>query len=77
MEERVAMSRIRKTIANRLHTATQSTAMLTTFNEIDMSAILDMRSNYKEAFENKYSVKLGFMSFFVKAAVESLKKFPL
>ncbi len=76
MEERVAMSRIRKTIANRLHLATQSTAMLTTFNEIDMSAILDMRSNYKEAFENKYSVKLGFMSFFVKAAVESLKKFP-
>jgi 2-oxoglutarate dehydrogenase E2 component (dihydrolipoamide succinyltransferase) len=76
MEERVAMSRIRKTIANRLHSATQSTAMLTTFNEIDMSAILDMRSNYKEAFENKYSVKLGFMSFFVKAAVEALKKFP-
>ena len=76
MEERVAMSRIRKTIANRLHSATQSTAMLTTFNEIDMSAILDMRSNYKEAFENKYSIKLGFMSFFVKAAVEALKKFP-
>jgi 2-oxoglutarate dehydrogenase E2 component (dihydrolipoamide succinyltransferase) len=76
MEERVAMSRIRKTIANRLHSATQSTAMLTTFNEIDMSAILDMRSNYKNAFENKYSVKLGFMSFFVKAAVEALKKFP-
>ncbi len=76
MEERVAMSRIRKTIANRLHSATQSTAMLTTFNEIDMSAILDMRSNYKDAFENKYSVKLGFMSFFVKAAVEALKKFP-
>jgi len=76
MVERVAMSRIRKTIANRLHSATQSTAMLTTFNEIDMSAILDMRSNYKDAFENKYSVKLGFMSFFVKAAVEALKKFP-
>ncbi len=76
MEERVAMSRIRKTIANRLHSATQSTAMLTTFNEIDMSAILDMRSNYKDAFENKYSVKLGFMSFFVKATVEALKKFP-
>ncbi len=76
MEERIAMSRIRKTIANRLHSATQSTAMLTTFNEIDMSAILDMRSNYKEAFENKYSIKLGFMSFFVKAAVEALKKFP-
>ncbi len=76
MEERVAMSRIRKTIANRLHSVTQDTAMLTTFNEIDMSAILDMRSSYKEAFESKYSVKLGLMSFFVKAAVEALKKFP-
>ena len=76
MEERVPMSRIRKTIANRLHSATQNTAMLTTFNEVDMSEILAMRSSYKEAFEKKYSVKLGFMSFFVKAAVESLKKFP-
>jgi len=76
LEERVPMSRIRKTIANRLHSATQNTAMLTTFNEVDMSAILSMRSNYKEAFEKKYSVKLGLMSFFVKAAVESLKKFP-
>ena len=76
LEERVPMSRIRKTIANRLHSATQNTAMLTTFNEVDMSAILSMRSSYKEAFEKKYSVKLGFMSFFVKAAVESLKKFP-
>ena len=76
LEERVPMSRIRKTIANRLHSATQNTAMLTTFNEVDMSSILSMRSSYKEAFEKKYSVKLGFMSFFVKAAVESLKKFP-
>jgi len=76
LEERVPMSRIRKTIANRLHSATQNTAMLTTFNEVDMSAILAMRSSYKEAFEKKYSVKLGLMSFFVKAAVESLKKFP-
>jgi len=76
LEERAPMSRIRKTIANRLHSATQNTAMLTTFNEVDMSAILSMRSNYKEAFEKKYSVKLGLMSFFVKAAVESLKKFP-
>jgi len=76
LEERVPMSRIRKTIANRLHSATQNTAMLTTFNEVDMSAILSMRSIYKEAFEKKYSVKLGLMSFFVKAAVESLKKFP-
>ena len=70
------MSRIRKTIAKRLHSATQNTAMLTTFNEVDMSAILSMRSTYKEAFEKKYSVKLGLMSFFVKAVVESLKKFP-
>jgi len=76
LEERVPMSRIRKTIANRLHSATQNTAMLTTINEVDMSAILSMRSSYKEAFEKKYSVKLGLMSFFVKAAVESLKKFP-
>jgi len=76
VEERVPMSRIRKTIATRLHSATQNTAMLTTFNEVDMSAILSMRSTYKEAFEKKYSVKLGFMSFFVKAVVESLKKFP-
>ena len=76
MEERVPMTRIRKTIANKLHSATQNTAMLTTFNEVDMSEILPMRASYKEAFEKKYSVKLGFMSFFVKAAVESLKKFP-
>ena len=76
LEEKVPMSRIRKTIANRLHSATQNTAMLTTFNEVDMSSILSMRSSYKEAFEKKYSVKLGLMSFFVKAAVESLKKFP-
>ena len=76
MEERVTMTRIRKTIANKLHSATQNTAMLTTFNEVDMTEILSMRASYKEAFEKKYSVKLGFMSFFVKAAVESLKKFP-
>ncbi|MDC0075501.1 dihydrolipoyllysine-residue succinyltransferase [Candidatus Thioglobus sp.] len=76
MEERVPMTRIRKTIANKLHSATQNTAMLTTFNEVDMSEILSMRASYKEAFEKKYSIKLGFMSFFVKAAVESLKKFP-
>jgi 2-oxoglutarate dehydrogenase E2 component (dihydrolipoamide succinyltransferase) len=76
MEERVPMTRIRKTIANKLHSATQNTAMLTTFNEVDMSEILSMRASYKEAFEKKYSIKLGFMSFFVMAAVESLKKFP-
>ena len=76
MEERVPMSRMSKTIAKRLHSATQNTAMLTTFNEVDMTEILAMRKSYKEAFEKKYSVKLGFMSFFVKAAVEALKKFP-
>jgi 2-oxoglutarate dehydrogenase E2 component (dihydrolipoamide succinyltransferase) len=76
MEERVPMSRLRKTIATKLHSATQNTAMLTTFNEVDMSAILSMRKSYKEAFAKKYGVKLGFMSFFVKAAVEALKKFP-
>jgi len=76
MEERVPMSRMRKTIAKRLHSATQNTAMLSTFNEVDMTEILAMRKSYKEAFEKKYSVKLGFMSFFVKAAVEALKKFP-
>ncbi|HIE77574.1 MAG TPA: dihydrolipoyllysine-residue succinyltransferase [Candidatus Thioglobus sp.] len=75
-EERVPMSRLRKTIATKLHSATQNTAMLTTFNEIDMSSILEMRSNYKEVFEKKYGIKLGFMSFFVSAAVEALKKFP-
>ena len=76
IEERVPMSRLRKTIATKLHSATQNTAMLTTFNEVDMSAILSMRKSYKEAFAKKYGVKLGFMSFFVKAAVEALKKYP-
>ena len=76
MEERVPMTRLRKTIATKLHSTTQNSAMLTTFNEVDMSAILSMRKSYKEAFEKKYGVKLGFMSFFVKAAVESLKKYP-
>jgi len=76
MQERVPMSRLRKTIATKLHSATQNTAMLTTFNEVDMSAILSMRKSYKEAFAKKYGVKLGFMSFFVKAAVEALKKYP-
>jgi len=76
MEERVPMSRLRKTIANKLHSATQNSAMLTTFNEVDMSTILSMRKSYKDAFEKKYGVKLGFMGFFVRAAVESLKKFP-
>ena len=70
------MSTLRKRIAQRLVDAQHAAAMLTTFNEVDMTEILAMRKSYKEAFEKKYSVKLGFMSFFVKAAVESLKKFP-
>ena len=74
--KRVPMTRLRSTIAKRLVEVQQETAMLTTFNEVDMTEILSMRASYKEAFEKKYSVKLGFMSFFVKAAVESLKKFP-
>ena len=76
MEERVPMSRLRKTIATKLHSATQNTAMLSTFNEVDMTAILPMRKSYKDAVAKKYGVKLGFMSFFVKAVVESLKKYP-
>ena len=76
LEERVPMNRIRKTIAKRLHSATQNTAMLTTFNEVDMQNIIQMRQDYQEDFQKKYSVKLGFMSFFVKASVVALKNFP-
>ena len=75
-EKRTKLSMLRRKVAERLVEAKNTTAMLTTFNEVDMSEILSMRASYKEAFEKKYSVKLGFMSFFVKAAVESLKKFP-
>ena len=73
---RVPMSRLRAKVAERLLEATQQTAMLTTFNELDMSAVLSIRKKHKEAFETAHGVKLGFMSFFVKAAVEALKKFP-
>jgi 2-oxoglutarate dehydrogenase E2 component (dihydrolipoamide succinyltransferase) len=75
-EERTRMSRRRRTIAQRLLEATQSTAMLTTFNEIDMSAIVDIRKRHNEEFQKRYGIKLGFMSFFVKASISALKAFP-
>jgi 2-oxoglutarate dehydrogenase E2 component (dihydrolipoamide succinyltransferase) len=75
-EERTRMSRRRRTIAQRLLEATQSTAMLTTFNEIDMSTVMDIRKRHNEEFQKRYGIKLGFMSFFVKAAISALKAFP-
>tara|TARA_B100000686_G_scaffold350564_1_gene446881 strand:+ start:1042 stop:2394 length:1353 start_codon:yes stop_codon:yes gene_type:complete len=75
-EERVKMTRLRVTIAKRLKEAQDSAAMLTTFNEVDMQNIIQMRNDYQEDFQKKYSVKLGFMSFFVKASVVALKNFP-
>ena len=75
-EERVKMTRLRLTIAKRLKEAQENAAMLTTFNEVDMSEVMSMRSHYKEEFQNKYQVKLGFMSFFVKACVIGLKNYP-
>ena len=76
-EKRVPMSRLRATIAERLLTVKQNTAMLTTFNEVDMQPIKDLRSKYGEEFLKQHEVKLGFMGFFVIAAVQALKKFPL
>ncbi|MGD9650331.1 MAG: 2-oxoglutarate dehydrogenase complex dihydrolipoyllysine-residue succinyltransferase [Dongiaceae bacterium] len=75
-EERVKMSKLRQKIAERLKASQEINATLTTFNEIDMSAILALREQYKETFEKKHGVKLGFMSFFVKAAIEGLKEIP-
>jgi 2-oxoglutarate dehydrogenase E2 component (dihydrolipoamide succinyltransferase) len=75
-EERIKMTRLRLTIARRLKEAQENAAMLTTFNEVDMSEVISMRNQYKEEFQNKYEVKLGFMSFFVKACVIGLKNFP-
>ena len=75
-EERVKMTRLRVTIAKRLKEAQDNAAMLTTFNEVDMQSIIQMRQDYQEDFQKKYSVKLGFMSFFVKASVVALKNFP-
>ena len=76
-ERRVPMTRLRARIAERLLEAQQTQAQLTTFNEIDLKAVMDVRAKYKDAFEKKHGVKLGFMSFFVKAAVEALKRFPV
>ncbi len=76
-ESRKPMSRIRQTIAGRLVKAQQTAAMLTTFNEVDMSAIIALRSRYKKEFEEQHGARLGFMSFFVKAAAEALHKFPM
>lgn len=75
-EERVKMTRLRQSIAKRLKEAQNTAAMLTTFNEVDMTNVMAMRSQYKDQFEKKYKTKLGFMSFFVKAAVNALKEFP-
>ncbi len=75
-EERVKMSRLRQTIARRLKEAQETAAMLTTFNDVDMSAVMAARAQYKDLFEKKHGVKLGFMSFFVKAAVHALKEVP-
>jgi len=75
-EERVKMTRLRTTIARRLKEAQNTAAMLTTFNEVDMGAVMAMRGDYKEAFEKRHGVKLGFMSFFVTACVAALKEFP-
>ncbi len=75
-EKRVPMTRLRKTVANRLLSVTQETAMLTTFNEVNMKPLMDMRAKYKDQFEKRHGTRLGFMSLFVKAATEALKRFP-
>jgi 2-oxoglutarate dehydrogenase E2 component (dihydrolipoamide succinyltransferase) len=75
-EKRVPMSRLRVRIAERLLQAQHESAMLTTFNEVNLKAVMDLRAEYKQAFEKKHGVKLGFMSFFTRAVVESLKRFP-
>ncbi len=75
-EERVKMSRLRQTIARRLKDAQNTAAMLTTFNDVDMSAVMALRSQYKDLFEKRHGVKLGFMGFFVKACVQALREIP-
>jgi 2-oxoglutarate dehydrogenase E2 component (dihydrolipoamide succinyltransferase) len=76
-EQRVAMTRIRQRIAERLLQSQQNAAILTTFNEVNMQPVIDLRNKYKDAFEKKYGIKLGFSSFFVKASVLALQKFPI
>jgi 2-oxoglutarate dehydrogenase E2 component (dihydrolipoamide succinyltransferase) len=75
-EERVRMTRLRQTIARRLKEAQNNAAMLTTFNEVDMSAVMKLRADYRDLFEKKHGVKLGFMGFFVKASVQALREIP-
>ncbi len=75
-EERVKMTKLRQVIASRLKEAQNTAAMLTTFNEVDMQPIMDLRNQYQDAFVKKHGIKLGFMSFFVKAAINALKEFP-
>ena len=75
-EKRVPMTRLRKTIASRLLEAKNNTAMLTTFNEVNMKPIMDLRKQYQESFEKRHGIRLGFMSFYVKAVTEALKRFP-
>ena len=75
-EERVKMTRLRQTIARRLKDAQNTAAMLTTYNEVDMSGVMELRNTYKDAFEKKHGVKMGFMSFFVKACTHALKEVP-
>ena len=75
-EERVPMTRLRQTIARRLKDAQNAAAMLTTFNDVDMSAVMQMRASYKDLFEKRHGVKLGFMGFFVKACIQALKEVP-
>ena len=76
LEERIPMSRLRQAIARRLKEAQNNAAMLTTYNEVDMSALMEMRKNYQESFEKKNGVRLGYMSFFVKASIDALSEFP-
>lgn len=76
-EERVPMTRLRKRTAERLLQAQQQAAILTTFNEVNMQPVMDLRARYKDDFEKRHGVRLGFMGFFVKAAVEALKRFPV
>jgi 2-oxoglutarate dehydrogenase E2 component (dihydrolipoamide succinyltransferase) len=75
-EERVRMTRLRQTIAQRLKDSQNTAAMLTTFNEVDMGAVMDLRSEYKELFEKRHGVRLGFLGFFVKACIQALKDVP-
>ena len=77
LEEKIRMTRLRQTIAKRLKQAQENAALLTTFNEVDMSGIIEMRKENQEDFQNRYGIKLGFMSFFVKACIVALKSFPV